>query len=224
MVRLASGFCIDATEVTRGQYRAWLATRPSFAGQPAACSSNRSFLPDATCGNADEVCQAGDFRSHPVVCVDWCDAEAYCRAAGKHLCGSLAGGSLGYFEYDDVARSQWLNACESGGSQPFPYGSEPRAGACNTAESDVGSTWPVGASTDCQSPVAGYAGVFDLSANVWEWEDACNDAQKPAVCRVRGGSYRQAASDTACQLGTSYWARLESSPRVGFRCCAPAMR
>jgi len=77
--------CVDATEVTRNQYATWLETSPSTAEQVDECLWNASFEPDATC-MADSVVCAADCGEHPQVCVDWCEAAAYCVSAGKRLC------------------------------------------------------------------------------------------------------------------------------------------
>ena len=55
MVLLPLGYCIDSTEVTEGQYQAWLNTNPSTANQPSVCSWNTDFTPSGnwllTCAN-----------------------------------------------------------------------------------------------------------------------------------------------------------------------------
>jgi len=82
----AGSFCIDSTEVTKGQYAAFLATTPSTAGQPAACANNTSFAPAAAGPGG---------TSDPVVEIDWCDAVAFCTWAKKKLCNE----------------QQWSTAC-----------------------------------------------------------------------------------------------------------------
>jgi len=84
MVELPEGFCIDTTEVTRSQYEVWLATSPSTSGQISDCTCNDSY--ESSCPWGDPEWPPGSQGDHPVVCVDWCDAYAYCQAVGKHLC------------------------------------------------------------------------------------------------------------------------------------------
>jgi sulfatase modifying factor 1 len=68
-------FCIDATEVTNAQYRAFLAAKGSdLGGQPETCTWNTSYLPGVW-----PVPPTLD--GFPVVTVDWCDAHAYCAWA-----------------------------------------------------------------------------------------------------------------------------------------------
>jgi hypothetical protein len=50
-------------------------------------------------------------------------------------------------------------------------------------------TAAAGTLVGCQSSVAGYGGVCDLSGNVWEWEDSCDAGGASADCRLRGGSF-----------------------------------
>src|SRR5262249_6416251 len=80
----AGTFCIDATEVTNGAYKAFLAASPDPSAQPAFCGWNTDYSPSSFYGPDD----------HPVVYVDWCDAYAYCEAAGKRLCGAIGGGAV----------------------------------------------------------------------------------------------------------------------------------
>ena len=109
MVMLPEGYCIDSTEVTRAQYQTWLDTNPPTSGQGFDCDWNTSYAPDADCMNAAEVCSTG-CDAHPQVCVDWCDAYAYCRAVGKRLCGKIGGGANGYDDSNDASLSQWFNS------------------------------------------------------------------------------------------------------------------
>ena len=109
MVRLPEGHCIDSTEVTQGQYAAWLGGAPSTAGQRSECEWNESYEP--VCDWEPET-----KANYPVVCVDWCDAYAYCQGVGKRLCEGRGGGANDWDDYAEASQSQWHNACVSGGA------------------------------------------------------------------------------------------------------------
>ncbi|MEZ4233954.1 MAG: SUMF1/EgtB/PvdO family nonheme iron enzyme [Polyangiaceae bacterium] len=218
MLRVPEGFCIDKTEVTRAQYAAWLDTSPSTSGQSSACASNDGFTP--SCG-----WPAGSDGEKPVVCVDWCDASAFCEAAGKRLCGKVGdGGPYAFEDYDDPAQSEWFAACTSGGKYDYTYGSTLDTSVCRDADADDYTQWglaDVGSFPDCHSPDAAYSKLYDLSGHVAEWDQGCQSDDPEAPCRIRGGSYQHHAHGLRCDMGRALeWPRTRQVESVGFRCCA----
>lgn len=200
MVRIGT-LCVDATEVTEEQYRAFLAGDPGTP--PAACAWNSSYAPGESPDGTPICFPAGG--PFPQGCVDFCDATMFCRWAGKQLCSA----------------DQWAFACGEAGAYPYGPTYDPRA--CNGRDRDAGRITPAGSLASCEGASPG---LFDMSGNVWEWVDGCtpSDAGAPAAkdaCRIRGGSVTDEAEKLRC-AATSSPTRDFMQYNVGFRCCAPA--
>lgn len=108
-----------------------------------------------------------------MVGVDWCDAYAFCQWSGKDLCGATSGGPIATASARDTKKSMLPSTCSREGTRSFPYGNTFDAKACNGQGPGVGDTVPVGTTPTCEG---GYAGVFDLSGNVAEWINSCDDS------------------------------------------------
>jgi formylglycine-generating enzyme required for sulfatase activity len=230
-VPVCGGYCVDRTEVTRAQYEAWLATSPSPAGQDPWCSWNTDFAPEATCMSKEDVCKGANCGNHPQVCVDWCDAYAYCKAVGKRMCGKIGGGAVPYWDHSKKDISQWFNVCSSGGTKKYPYGDIYEPKTCNGWDASFShTTVEVATLASCQPSTPGYAGVYDLSGNVTEWEDSCTplrnrrsitrDAEKRAEKRKGHAPPRTAA----CHQTPGRWAtrgKQEAPNQPLFRLASP---
>lgn len=215
----AGSFCIDSTEVSVAEYQAFLAD-PAKPALPVECGWKSGFDIDTTMPGTgcDNISVAPDM---PVVCVDWCDAWAYCRWAGKRLCGRLSGGPITNAEWTDPAQDQWLAACSHNGDRVFPYGNTYDPTMCNGKDSGLTQPrpFPVGPGP-CEG---GYTGLYDMSGNVNEWEDGCDNAtpSRYSECPVRGGSYLDDMHQLRCDSAhypVTYW-RSTPLANTGIRCC-----
>jgi formylglycine-generating enzyme required for sulfatase activity len=207
----AGDFCIDSTEVTRGQYADFLASNPPLSPTPQ-CAWKTNYTP-----NKDWPPAAGT-ENLPVTWVDQCDAAGFCAWAGKRLCGIIGGGDGTTNALGTV--SQWQVACSADGAKTYAYGNGYVAGKCNSAND--GGPVAVGSMPDCQG---GYPGIFDMSGNVQEWRAACDvdsGAAGPASdrCVLGGGSYLTPAASQAC--GAAFIGNRDGKfADLGFRCCGP---
>lgn len=209
MVQIGS-YWIDSTEVSQGQYLDWIASNPVIM-QPAECTTNTDLNPSYL--RLDGTDAQLPVTAAPVTGIDWCDAYAFCTAAGKRLCGAVGGAATDPSVLNSVA-DEWFNACSSGGVYEYSDGAQYDFDtACNVEAIDLPvSTTLVGEIAACSSPVPAFAGVYDLTGNVEEWTNSCD----ATGCAVRGGSY---ASKTSTCSRAFYVDRMTNGPTAGFRCC-----
>jgi len=212
MVALAFGdagaYCVDATEVTNEQYGAFVEAGVPFVNQRTECAWNTNWAPN--CANPTTR------PSQPVVCIDWCDAFAYCRWLGKRLCGRMgtSGANNAFGDLADPARSEWFSACSAGGTRTYAYGKTAVQGACPSDNADVSN---VASNPKC---IGGFDGLSEMSGNVGEWEASCNaELGRDDTCRIRGGDKYDKFGDQTCAQDHSR-TRGERNESTGFRCCA----
>jgi formylglycine-generating enzyme required for sulfatase activity len=217
MVRVAWGFCIDSTEVTNGQYDAFLAALAAgdAPAVPPRCQWNTAFAQPV-----HPQCALG--AAYPVACVNWCQAYAFCAWAGKRLCGAIDGGSLPSANAVDPGFSAWVTACTANGALAYEYGTV-YAPVCNTIAPDGGNSpssfSPVASLLGCEGP----PGVYDLNGNVSEWQDSCAlDAGngQADLCHHLGGSLHDNKRCTADDTDTRDKGYI-ATYGFGFRCCSP---
>jgi len=214
-VDIPGNYSIATTEVRNSDYASFLDVvfTPEFlAGWlPSECAWKTDFTPNNW--------PANPVANIPVTNVDWCDAWAYCDWSGQQLCGKIGGGPAALADVQNPATNQWYKACSQGGIKNYPYGLNYIAAACNGLDAGFGQLIEVGSLASC---VGGYAGIFDMSGNVWEWENACNTDPMVAVedqeCHQRGGSFYSNGPTIRCGVD-SVRARNFRNNNLGIRCC-----
>ena len=217
-------FCLDVREVTISSYSAC-----TSCGAPPATVEIEGLTPNARTFWS-QFCNPPGAPDHPVNCVDWHGARAYCSEQGKRL----------------PTEAEWELAARGREGRTYPWGSTPpgaeRLNACGAECSrmlterfeKVGKgPWPgMHAGDDSApstSPVGRYAmgaspeGVLDLAGNLWEWteshycpygKDDCDDSRRV----LRGGGWDTVDSQF---VRSAHRRPSVSSARgwsIGFRC------
>ncbi len=124
-------FYIDRTEATNRQYKEFV---DSQGHRPPANWPNGAF--------------PQNIADHPVVFVNYHDAEAYCKWKGRRL----------------PAEAEWEKAARGADGRRFPWGNDFDLKKVNTL-GEYGGTTPVGMFQDGKSPY----GALDMAGNAQEW-------------------------------------------------------
>lgn len=204
---LLSPYVIDAYEVSVARYRACVSA--------GACSA-----PSTSQGQGcTYTAQAGERELHPITCVSWQSAAAFCAWDGDRRLPTEA---------------EWERAARGSSSNDFPWGDTfdcTRAvlgGAAQCPQHQSQTPRAVGSTPSGQSA----EGVFDLAGNAWEWvadwagpytgastEDPTGPASGSARIQ-RGGGWQTIATDA-----TGYVRRAEAPAALSgssFRCARSA--
>ncbi|HOU92220.1 MAG TPA: SUMF1/EgtB/PvdO family nonheme iron enzyme, partial [Polyangiaceae bacterium] len=178
-------FCLDRTEVTVGAY-----TECVRAGACTPAHDGRRF------------CNAGrpEREDHPINCVDWHQAAAYCRHRQARLPTEV--------EWEYAAR---------GGARDLPYPWGDGALDAHTCWKHPGGSCRVG-----QFPEDVF-GLVDVIGNVWEWTDTWFGEYpfSPAAGRAkvyRGGSWSRRFEKWMSPRLRNRYRPDEWGSHLGFRC------
>lgn len=188
-------FWIDQTEVTNDQYRKCV--------QDGVCNE-----PSNTASYNDAV-----YANHPVVYVNWHEANDYCAWANRRL----------------PTEAEWEKAARGTDARKYPWGDEEVD--CSKANYKACKDWsrtsPVGYYPQAASPY----GALDMSGNVWEWvsdwyivdyyrKSPASNPQGPSsgdgrVLRSGSRYDLDATMQTVCRANSDPGRRYFS---IGFRC------
>ena len=205
-------FMIGTTEVRVQDYDEFLSAGVGFDMLPPECAWKDDYTPDVWDGQLQEGAE------RPVRWVDWCDAWAYCAWKGGHMCGLIGGQPATLADANDANVNEWFHACSNDDLSTYPYANLYQPDACNGLDAGVGVSVAVGTQPGCEG---GIPGLFDMSGNVWEWTNACDEldvADDLQQCRRRGGSFASEADLLRCAVG-SLRERSYRYTNTGIRCC-----
>ena len=174
-------FCIDATEVTEGDYARCVHAGACEPAHPNAVLPDGRRIPtpiDEAC-HAHPKWHASDPERHPVNCVTIEQARACCAFAGMRL----------------PTDAEWTRAAGGDDGRPYPWG---RTGIVPTVVNGCGGECPGGKlyrsdGYPTTAPVGAFAagaspyGALDMAGNVGEFTENPDGTRS-----LRGGSYYDA--------------------------------
>ncbi len=140
--------------------------------------------------------------NHPINCVDWYQAKAFCEWAGGRL----------------PTEDEWYAEASNRGNWAYPWGDDDAS--CKYAVMDDGGdgcgkdrTWPV-----CWKPRGNsVSGLCDMSGNVWEWTSSLYRPGSSGRV-LRGGSWSLDVLGYLRASSRLWHDRASGSSYYGFRC------
>jgi len=227
---------IDRTEVTVAAYAVCVAA--GGCGAATATVNWTKYFPEQV-RYFSKFCNGTDRPDHPINCVDWNQAAAYCRWSGKRL----------------PTEAEWEYAARGSDGRVYPWGPQPPDARHLNADGlelaarakhalppgfsgmftdppmyDGNDGWettaPVGSYPEGASPF----GVLDMAGNVWEWTSGWYGAYSPRVeddpqgpetgtSRVaRGGGWASFDSYKVAVAHRLWLTPITRDCDLGFRC------
>ncbi len=203
-------FWIDKTEVTAAAYK-----RCADAGSCSSTGLSMPFYDDKEQPEFAEFCtwQKPGRENHPINCVDWNQAVAYCASVGKRL----------------PTEPEWEKAARGTDGRKYPWGNAGYGSSgkvANIADESAKrrfANWTIAAGYDDgyvgTAPVGSFPagaspyGALDMIGNVFEWTaDTVGGGRA-----LRGGSWYHLPRDARA----SYRGWVDPAGRIpyrGFRC------
>jgi formylglycine-generating enzyme required for sulfatase activity len=214
-------YALDRTEVSVAAYRACVAAGACSAPATTVYWEGITREAQAAYSQACNWERPGRER-HPVNCVTWAQARAYCAWSGGRL----------------PSEAEWEVAARGPGRRVYPWGDSPPGpallNACGGECAAPGdqALYPKGDGFPTSAPVGSFPagrspeGLLDMAGNVWEWTESrycpydrptCDDPRRV----LRGGAWNVTRPEF---LRAAYRFRSPPSFRydlVGFRCARP---
>jgi len=190
-------YAMGKTHVTRGEFAAFVNATGYQTGGSCWIYDGSKWEYRSGSGWRNPGFSQDD--SHPVVCVNWNDAQAYAqwlsRKTGK--------------QYQRPSEAEWEYACRAGAQQKY----------CGSDNLDAVG-WYDGNSGNTTHPVrqkqSNAWGLYDMSGNVWEWTQDCWEGRCGKRV-VRGGSWINSGPESARAADRSGLDSAYRSSSLGFR-------
>lgn len=226
------GFWLGRTEVTVGQWKRFINTKAYVTDAETLGHAYTPMRPDKGWGMTkgsswkDPRFNIKLMDNHPVCCISWNDAMAFCHwlTEVEQRANKLPSGMV----YRLPTEAEWEHACRAGTQTSFWWGDKVQGG-------DRRINWAgIEDGFEFVSPVDHYKargrnkfGLADMLGNVWEWcldgldtTQAHNEYYKgdPTGRQLRGGAFNRNPGDCRCAFRRALDPSYADSSN-GFRIC-----
>jgi formylglycine-generating enzyme required for sulfatase activity len=152
-VTIANPFAVSIAPITRGEFAAFIHATNHEIEAGAYAWNGQDWIKDSSKSWRDPGFRQDD--DHPVVCVNWHDAQAYVAWLNERSGKS----------YRLLSEAEWEYCCRAGTTSPYNTGDNITSGQANFGMNYQGTTSVFKFSTNA-------FGLHDMHGNVWEW---CED-------------------------------------------------